>query len=98
MPELPEVETTRRGILPATKGRSVSAVVLRERRLRWPIDPALPSLITGRLLEAAVTADVEAPSITIEAVKEGKKKRTAGEPPVTIRLSDVVKAVVQTGL
>ena len=51
MPELPEVETTRRGILPATKGRSVSAVVLRERRLRWPIDPALPSLITGRLLE-----------------------------------------------
>ena len=57
-----------------------------------------PKEITGRLLEAAVSADVEAPSITIEAVKEGKKKRTAGEPPVTIPLADVVKAVVQTGL
>lgn len=51
MPELPEVETTRRGILPDTKGRIVSAVVLRELRLRWPIDPTLPALITGRPLE-----------------------------------------------
>jgi ribosome maturation factor RimP len=51
--------------------------------------------ITGHLLEAAVGAEVEEPSITIEAVKEGRKKRTAGEAPVTLRLSDVVKAVVQ---
>ena len=51
MPELPEVETTRRGILPAVRGKAVKAVVLRERRLRWPIDPALPDLLTGRPLE-----------------------------------------------
>jgi ribosome maturation factor RimP len=57
-----------------------------------------PKEITGRLLEAAVSAEVEAPSITIEAVMAGKKKRTAGEAPVTIPLADVVKAVVQTGL
>ena len=50
MPELPEVETTRRGILPAVKGRTVSAVDLRERRLRWPVDPALPELLTNRPL------------------------------------------------
>jgi formamidopyrimidine-DNA glycosylase len=37
MPELPEVETTRRGIAPALLGRRVIDVVVRERRLRWPI-------------------------------------------------------------
>src|SRR5450631_3905951 len=37
MPELPEVETTRRGIAPALIGRRVVNVLVRERRLRWPI-------------------------------------------------------------
>jgi formamidopyrimidine-DNA glycosylase len=37
MPELPEVETTRRGIAPALIGRCVIEVVVRDRRLRWPI-------------------------------------------------------------
>lgn len=37
MPELPEVETTRRGIAPHLEGQRVSRVVVRERRLRWPI-------------------------------------------------------------
>ena len=37
MPELPEVETTRRGIAPALLGRRVIDVVIRDRRLRWPI-------------------------------------------------------------
>ncbi len=37
MPELPEVETTRRGIAPHLEGRTVTRLVVRERRLRWPI-------------------------------------------------------------
>jgi formamidopyrimidine-DNA glycosylase len=37
MPELPEVETTRRGIEPHIKGRKVSRVIVRDARLRWPI-------------------------------------------------------------
>jgi formamidopyrimidine-DNA glycosylase len=37
MPELPEVETTRRGIAPSLEGRLIERVVLRERRLRWPV-------------------------------------------------------------
>jgi ribosome maturation factor RimP len=57
-----------------------------------------PKEIAGKLLEAAVGPEVEQPSITIEAVKEGRKKRTAGEPPLTLRLVDVVKVVVLTGL
>jgi formamidopyrimidine-DNA glycosylase len=37
MPELPEVETTRRGIAPALEGRRVTAVTVRQSRLRWPV-------------------------------------------------------------
>jgi formamidopyrimidine-DNA glycosylase len=37
VPELPEVETTRRGIAPVLTGRRVIDVVVRDRRLRWPI-------------------------------------------------------------
>ena len=37
MPELPEVETTRRGIAPALVGHRVDDVLIRNRRLRWPI-------------------------------------------------------------
>ena len=37
MPELPEVETTRRGIAPYVEGETVNAIIIRERQLRWPI-------------------------------------------------------------
>ncbi len=52
MPELPEVETTRRGVEPHVVGREVERVVLRETRLRWPIPPDLPSRLQGQPLEA----------------------------------------------
>jgi formamidopyrimidine-DNA glycosylase len=39
MPELPEVETTRRGIEPHLLGRAVSAIEVRQPRLRWPVPP-----------------------------------------------------------
>src|SRR2546421_486244 len=37
MPELPEVETIRRGIEPHVVGRTIERVVVRDRRLRWPV-------------------------------------------------------------
>lgn len=37
MPELPEVETTRLGLLPYVLGQRISRVVVRDRRLRWPV-------------------------------------------------------------
>ena len=48
MPELPEVETTRRGICTALRGRTVTGFVLRDRRLRWPVDPGLAGKLAGR--------------------------------------------------
>lgn len=41
MPELPEVEVTRRAIAPHIVGRRITAVTVRERRLRWPVPAAL---------------------------------------------------------
>lgn len=43
MPELPEVETTRRGIAPLIEGKAVSGVIVRQPRLRWDI-PSLDHL------------------------------------------------------
>jgi ribosome maturation factor RimP len=53
--------------------------------------------IDGRLLQAAV-ADEDEPYIVFEPVMAGKKKRKADVPPMTLRLADIVKAVVQTEL
>ncbi|GLZ85245.1 formamidopyrimidine-DNA glycosylase [Metapseudomonas resinovorans] len=48
MPELPEVETTRRGIAPFLEGQRVSRVIVRERRLRWPIPEDLDVRLSGQ--------------------------------------------------
>lgn len=48
MPELPEVETTRRGIEPHVTGRRVARLTVREPRLRWPVDPAIGGIVEGQ--------------------------------------------------
>lgn len=47
MPELPEVETTRRGIEPWLVGRRIEALTVREWRLRWRVPRSLPSKLGG---------------------------------------------------
>jgi formamidopyrimidine-DNA glycosylase len=47
MPELPEVETTRRGLEPLLVGQRIQAVVVRDRRLRQPVPRRLPQLLAG---------------------------------------------------
>jgi formamidopyrimidine-DNA glycosylase len=51
MPELPEVETTRRGIAPHLVGEVATGAIIRQRCLRWPV-PDLTRLLTGQRLEA----------------------------------------------
>lgn len=48
MPELPEVEVTRRGVAPHVEGQIVSGVELRHTGLRWPFPPALSGILAGR--------------------------------------------------
>ena len=52
MPELPEVETTRRGVEPHCVGRVVTRVLVREPRLRWPVPDQLAALLAGQAIEA----------------------------------------------
>ncbi len=52
MPELPEVETTRRGIAPHLLGRRVETVRLRRPDLRWPIPETIRSSLPGQRIDA----------------------------------------------
>jgi len=51
MPELPEVEVTRRALAAAVEGRRLQRVVVREARLRWPLPPELARRLAGRTVE-----------------------------------------------
>ena len=51
MPELPEVETTRRGIAPHLIGRRVVSVTLRRADLRWPIPREITELLPGQRID-----------------------------------------------
>jgi len=52
MPELPEVETTRRGISHAIVGHKILRTTIRNPQLRWPIPSTLPKLCMGRRIAA----------------------------------------------
>lgn len=48
MPELPEIETVRRGLTPHVVGKTIENVVVREHRLRWPIATGIAAFVRGR--------------------------------------------------
>jgi formamidopyrimidine-DNA glycosylase len=50
MPELPEVETTMRGIEPHVCGQTIERFIVRHHQLRWPIPPETTDM-AGRLIE-----------------------------------------------
>ena len=52
MPELPEVETTRRGIAPHILGKTFTHAVVRNHRLRWPVPTDLDHRIRDRRIQA----------------------------------------------
>ena len=52
MPELPEVETARRGIAPHLVGRRIASLVIRNPRLRRPVPLHLQTELAGRRIEA----------------------------------------------
>lgn len=51
MPELPEVETVRRGLMPHVVGRRIRGAVVRDARLRWPIPPDFADYVAGRTID-----------------------------------------------
>ena len=51
MPELPEVETTRRGLERRLVGQRIADITVRDRRLRWPVPRRLATLLRGVTIE-----------------------------------------------
>lgn len=51
MPELPEVEVTRRGVAPHIEGRRIDRMVVRNGALRWPVPAGLSGSLAGALVE-----------------------------------------------
>jgi formamidopyrimidine-DNA glycosylase len=51
MPELPEVETTRRGVAPLVEGRRIVGVNVYDPRLRWPVPATLGARLAGRRID-----------------------------------------------
>ena len=52
MPELPEVETTCRGIAPHIVGQTVKQVIVRQPKLRWPVPETLSQTLTGLSIQS----------------------------------------------
>jgi formamidopyrimidine-DNA glycosylase len=52
MPELPEVETTRRGLEPVLVGQRIRTAVVRNRSMRLPVPRRLPQLLAGTTVRA----------------------------------------------
>ena len=88
MPELPEVETTRRGLLPHVEGRRVSGVLLRRPDLRWPIPPEVAALLPGQRIDAIrrrakyLLLDTAAGSALLHLGMSGSLRVLPGATPV----------------
>ncbi|HVI25463.1 MAG TPA: bifunctional DNA-formamidopyrimidine glycosylase/DNA-(apurinic or apyrimidinic site) lyase [Xanthomonadaceae bacterium] len=88
MPELPEVETTRRGLAPHVEGRRVRAVVLRRPDLRWPIPPEVSALLPGERIDAVrrrakyLLLDTRAGSALLHLGMSGSLRVLAPDTPV----------------
>jgi formamidopyrimidine-DNA glycosylase len=52
MPELPEVETSRRGIAPWVEQQEVRDVIIRDRRLRWPVPEDIDNCLPGQQIRS----------------------------------------------
>ncbi|MEK6592059.1 MAG: bifunctional DNA-formamidopyrimidine glycosylase/DNA-(apurinic or apyrimidinic site) lyase [Pseudomonadota bacterium] len=52
MPELPEVETTRRGLAPLLVDQRIRTAVVRNRAMRLPVSRGLPQLLAGATIRS----------------------------------------------
>ena len=50
MPELPEVETTKRGISPHIENRRVKEIIVRQKKLRWEVPNNLNRDLVGKII------------------------------------------------
>ena len=51
MPELPEVETTLRGIAPYIAGQKITDIIVRQPQLRWPVTDNIQDIVRGQTVK-----------------------------------------------
>ncbi len=89
MPELPEVETTRRGLAPHVEGRRIAGVTLRRPDLRWPIPDEVRELLPGQRIDAVrrrakyLLLDTAAGSALLHLGMSGSLRVLPARTPVT---------------
>ena len=102
MPELPEVETTLRGIEPHLSGRRIAALTVREPRLRWPVPPVLAERVAGQRVRGArrrakyLLIDLERGSLILHLGMSGSLRVLPSETPLLAH--DHVDIVLDSGL
>ena len=101
MPELPEVETTRRGLEPHLQGRRIHGVILRRPDLRWPIPPDIERALPGQRIAAIrrrakyLLLDTDAGSALLHLGMSGSLRVLPGDTPV--RAHDHVDISLEDG-
>jgi len=101
MPELPEVETTCRGIAPHVVGRRVRAAVLRRPDLRWPIPREIGEELPGQRIDAVrrrakyLLLDARSGSVIVHLGMSGNLRVLAHDAPV--RAHDHADLVLDDG-
>ena len=100
MPELPEVETTLRGIAPHVVGKRITEIDVRERRLRWPVPKEIINLNDSHVRSAWRRAkylflDVEAGTIILHLGMSGSLR--IADPEIEWRKHDHLAFQLSTG-
>lgn len=87
MPELPEVETTKRGIEPHLLNRTIKSVVIRHRGLRWPIPANLEKELSGQRVNSItrrgkyILVNVKSGTLIIHLGMSGSMRKTKCSEP-----------------
>jgi formamidopyrimidine-DNA glycosylase len=101
MPELPEVETTRRGLAPHLEGRRVTGAILRRDTLRWPIAREVTDLLPGQRIDSVrrrakyLLLDTAAGSALLHLGMSGSLRVLPADTPV--RVHDHVDLAIEGG-
>ena len=102
MPELPEVETVRRGVEPQVVGRRIAAVRVHDRRLRWPVPEGFEDFLIGKRIEAVTRRgkylifDLGGDRIIVHLGMSGRLNLLRGNP--VLRKHDHVDIELSGGL
>lgn len=101
MPELPEVETTRRGIQPHLLGQFITAVIVRQPMLRWPVPSDLAHRVAGQTVRAVsrrakyLLVQFDAGSLIVHLGMSGSLR--VCDPSEPYRKHDHVELVLDSG-